>query len=317
MSVPERSRGSSGADATVNAAALTRYTRVAQDSAQRVIASYSTSFGLATRLLAPRCRTAIASVYALVRVADEVVDGVGSAAGLTLPEQLTALRALEAEVDAAIASGFSTNLVVHAFAVAARASGIDASLTRPFFASMEMDLDPHDLDAAEQEAYVYGSAEVVGLMCLQVFLAGRTVPDADREVMTASARALGAAFQNVNFLRDLADDAARGRGYLPGEESGATATSASHAVVDEATKRLWVDRVDADVATARRGLALLPRDCRAGVGAALALFAELNRRIEATPADQLARRRISVPAPVKARLVAAVVLKEAPWRASS
>nr|WP_284252767.1 phytoene/squalene synthase family protein [Litorihabitans aurantiacus] len=315
--MPERSRGSSGADATVNAAALTRYTRVAQDSAQRVIASYSTSFGLATRLLAPRCRTAIASVYALVRVADEVVDGVGSAAGLTLPEQLTALRALEAEVDAAIASGFSTNLVVHAFAVAARASGIDASLTRPFFASMEMDLDPHDLDAAEQEAYVYGSAEVVGLMCLQVFLAGRTVPDADREVMTASARALGAAFQNVNFLRDLADDAARGRGYLPGEESGATATSASHAVVDEATKRLWVDRVDADVATARRGLALLPRDCRAGVGAALALFAELNRRIEATPADQLARRRISVPAPVKARLVAAVVLKEAPWRASS
>lgn len=298
-------------EARVNAAALARYTRVAQESAARVIASYSTSFGVATRLLAPRCRTSIASVYALVRVADEVVDGVGSAAGLTLAEQLTALRALEAEVDAAIASGFSTNLVVHAFAVAARASGIDATQTRPFFASMEMDLDPRDLDPDEQEAYVYGSAEVVGLMCLQVFLAGRT-PHADElEVMTASARALGAAFQNVNFLRDLADDAARGRGYLPGEgETPAT-------VVDEATKRLWVERVDSDVRIAKRGIALLPRDCRAGVAAACALFEELNRRIAATPADQLARRRISVPAPVKARLVAAVVLKEAPWRASS
>lgn len=295
-------------EARVNAAALARYTRVAQESAARVIASYSTSFGVATRLLAPRCRTSIASVYALVRVADEVVDGVGSAAGLTLAEQLTALRALEAEVDAAIASGFSTNLVVHAFAVAARASGIDATQTRPFFASMEMDLDPRDLDPDEQEAYVYGSAEVVGLMCLQVFLAGRT-PHADElEVMTASARALGAAFQNVNFLRDLADDAARGRGYLPGE---------GETVVDEATKRLWVERVDSDVRIAKRGIALLPRDCRAGVAAACALFEELNRRIAATPADQLARRRISVPAPVKARLVAAVVLKEAPWRASS
>lgn len=310
----------SAAEARVNAAALARYTRVAQQSAARVIASYSTSFGVATRLLAPRCRTSIASVYALVRVADEVVDGVGSAAGLTLEEQLTALRALEAEVDGAIASGFSTNLVVHAFAVAARASGIDATQTRPFFASMEMDLDPRDLDPAEQEAYVYGSAEVVGLMCLQVFLAGRT-PHADElEVMTASARALGAAFQNVNFLRDLADDAARGRGYLPGEEAGreASASSATPAtVVDEATKRLWVRRVDTDVRIAKRGIALLPRDCRAGVAAACALFEELNRRIAATPANQLARRRISVPAPVKARLVAAVVLKEAPWRASS
>lgn len=298
-------------EARVNAAALARYTRVAQESAARVIASYSTSFGVATRLLAPRCRTSIASVYALVRVADEVVDGVGSATGLTLAEQLTALRALEAEVDAAIASGFSTNLVVHAFAVAARASDIDATQTRPFFASMEMDLDPRDLDPDEQEAYVYGSAEVVGLMCLQVFLAGRT-PHADElEVMIASARALGAAFQNVNFLRDLADDAARGRGYLPGEgETPAT-------VVDEATKRLWVERVDSDVRIAKRGIALLPRDCRAGVAAACALFEELNRRIAATPAHQLARRRISVPAPVKARLVAAVVLKEAPWRASS
>lgn len=313
MTGPAGPAGSSSSpvEARVNAEALARYTRVAQESAARVIASYSTSFGVATRLLAPRCRTSIASVYALVRVADEVVDGVGSAAGLTLAEQLSALRALEAEVDAAIASGFSTNLVVHAFAVAARASGIDATQTRPFFASMEMDLDPRDLDADEQEAYVYGSAEVVGLMCLQVFLAGRQPPPADRDVMVASARALGAAFQNVNFLRDLADDAARGRGYLPGEgETPAT-------VVDEATKRLWVERVDSDVRIAKRGIALLPRDCRAGVAAACALFEELNRRIAATPADQLSRRRISVPAPVKARLVAAVVLKEAPWRASS
>lgn len=300
--------------------ALARYTRAAQESAARVIATYSTSFGMATRLLAPRCRTSISSVYALVRVADEVVDGVGGAAGLTLEEQRAALHALEAEVDQAVASGFSTNLVVHAFAVAARESGIDASLTRPFFASMEMDLDPHDLDPDEQETYVYGSAEVVGLMCLRVFLTGKRPSAADLEVMTAGARALGAAFQNVNFLRDLADDAARGRGYLPVEgddddsaDDGAKASSA--VVIDEAGKRVWVDKVAADTAIAKRGIALLPSDCRVGVAVACALFEELNRRIAATPAAELARRRISVPAPVKARLVAAVVMKEAPWRA--
>ena len=303
----------------VNAAALRRYTRVAQESAARVIAAYSTSFGVATRMLAPRCRTSIASIYALVRVADEVVDGVGSAAGLTQDEQLVALRDLEREVNEATASGFSTNLVVHAFAVAARESGIDAELVRPFFASMEMDLAPRDLDAAEQEAYVYGSAEVVGLMCLRVFLTGHTYHPDELEVLVAGSRALGAAFQNVNFLRDLADDDARGRGYLPVEGVSAEGVSAvgnaAAAPLDEAGKQAWVEKINADVRIARRGIALLPRDCRVGVALACALFSELNRRIAATPARDLARRRISVPTHVKARIVAGVVIKEAPWRA--
>ncbi|PWD52497.1 phytoene synthase [Serinibacter arcticus] len=287
-----------------------RYTEAAQQSAARVIAVYSTSFGLATRLLAPRCRTSIASIYALVRVADEVVDGVGAAAGLTPEEQLASLRELEAEVERAVASGFSTNLVVHAYAVAARESGIDASLTRPFFASMEMDLAPRDLDPEEQATYVYGSAEVVGLMCLRVFLTGRTPHPDELEVMTAGARALGAAFQNVNFLRDLAADTALGRGYLPTDG----APTAHDGPFDEAAKRAWVEKVAADVRAAKRGIALLPGDCRVGVAVACGLFEELNRRIAATPAAELARRRISVPAPVKARIVASTLMKEAPWR---
>ena len=300
----------------VNANALAHYTRVAQESAARVIAAYSTSFGVATRMLAPRCRTSISSIYALVRVADEVVDGVGAAAGLTPQEQLAALRDLEREVTEATISGFSTNLVVHAFAVAARESGIDAELTRPFFASMEMDLAPRDLDAAEQEAYVYGSAEVVGLMCLRVFLTGHSYGDDELAILTAGSRALGAAFQNVNFLRALADDDARGRGYLPvSPESGGAVGQASDSPLDEAGKRAWVAKINADVRIARRGIALLPRDCRVGVALACALFAELNRRIAATPASELARRRISVPTPVKARIAASVILKEAPWRA--
>src|SRR5690606_14993423 len=123
---------------------------------------------------------------------------------------------LETDTLAAIERGFSANLVVHAFAATARETGIDASLVRPFFSSMRTDLETARHDAASHDAYVYGSAEVVGLMCLHVFVnAGRPRPiDPDPELRDG-ARRLGAAFQELNFLRDLDHDAgALGRDYL-------------------------------------------------------------------------------------------------------
>ncbi|MGO3885385.1 MAG: phytoene/squalene synthase family protein [Mycetocola sp.] len=283
---------------------LDQYTRIAQDAAAQVITGYSTSFSMATRLLPRRCRTHITSVYALVRVADEIVDGVGEAAGLSVEQQRHALNALEAEVEAASASGFSSNVVVHAFARAARDCGITREQTRPFFHSMEMDLDPRALDEDEQQEYVHGSAEVVGLMCLRVFLAGQGVSDEDTARLDEGARALGAAFQNVNFLRDLADDTTRGRDYLPTEADTLT----------EQGKDAWVSRIRADFEIASRTIPLLPRDCRAGVGAARALFAELTRRIDSVPLSELRRVRVSVPATTKARIISTAVLKESPWR---
>lgn len=196
--------------------ALQRYSATASSSARVVITRYSTSFSLACRMLGSPAREHISNVYALVRLADEVVDGVAREAGLKAQEVAAALEQLEAETEAALASGYSTNMIVHAFACTARSQGITTELTRPFFASMRSDLLVTRHDDATLQGYIYGSAEVVGLMCLAVF---RCMPDAPagHEAQTeTAARRLGAAFQKVNFLRDLATDTSElGRSYFP------------------------------------------------------------------------------------------------------
>ncbi|PFG21100.1 phytoene/squalene synthase family protein [Serinibacter salmoneus] len=290
---------------------LGRYTDASRAAAGRVIAAYSTSFGLACTLLGRRVREHIRSVYALVRIADEIVDGTAEQAGLDAEARAGALRALEAETYEAMTTGFSTNLVVHAFAATARECGIPRDVVEPFFASMAMDLSPGPLDDAQQRTYVYGSAEVVGLMCLHVFVP-RPTPE-----QVAGARALGAAFQNVNFLRDLAQDATLGRGYLPvpaevdRERDGvAHPGDVGAGALDEAGKAYWLGRIRADLTAADTGIALLPRDVRGGVRAAWLLFSALADRIEATPAADLARTRVRVPHHVKAGLVVRALLRE-------
>src|SRR5690554_5989880 len=195
---------------------LELYTRVSEHAASVVISKYSTSFRLASRLLAEPIRQQVANIYALVRIADEIVDGATDGAGLSLSEASRALTELEDQTHAALESGYCTNPIVHAFACTARSTGIGRELTEPFFASMRSDLDHTGYDAEGFERYVYGSAEVIGLMCLHAFLAGESRTADERQRMQAGARALGAAFQKVNFLRDLADDYQRlGRSYFP------------------------------------------------------------------------------------------------------
>ncbi|MFF2632292.1 phytoene/squalene synthase family protein [Microbacterium sp. NPDC058021] len=275
---------------------LDLYDRAAQDAAATIIAAYSTSFSLATRLFGARVRPHVRNVYALVRIADEIVDGPAAEAGLP-PETLRrVLDELEAETLTALSRGFSSNLVVHAFCRTARETGIDASLVRPFFASMRTDLDVAAHDAQSHDAYVYGSAEVVGLMCLQVFLnageSGLLVPSPE---LTDGARRLGAAFQDVNFLRDLDHDAtALGRDYLGVRSDGPARTQV-------------LDRIDADLAAAAAVVPLLPSDCRRAVTAAHDLFASLARRLredDRTGGDL----RVRVPDPVKAGLAARAML---------
>lgn len=289
MSTGERDRIATGLDL---------YDRTAQDTAATVIARYSTSFGLACRLLGPRPRPHVRVIYALVRVADEIVDGPAAAAGLSAAEARAVLDDLETETLVAVERGFSANLIVHAFARTARECGIGEDLIRPFFASMRTDLSTQRHDDASHDAYVYGSAEVVGLMCLQVFVnAGAQHPQTPSPDLVDGARRLGAAFQDVNFLRDLDHDAASlGRDYL-GLASGDTSRAAV------------LDRIDADLAAAAAVIPRLPADCRRAVTAAHDLFAELSARLRATPVPE---RRVRVPDLVKARLAARAMLGFAP-----
>lgn len=265
---------------------LALYTLTAQRSSARVISGYSTSFGMATRLLHRRLRPDIRNIYGVVRVADEIVDGAALEAGLGIEAQGEQLDSFEAETLRALRSGYSTNLVVHSFATTARAVGIGPELVVPFFASMRRDLRPVRFTPDELREYIYGSAEVVGLMCLKVFLRGKQVGDTDRLRLEHGACRLGSAFQKINFLRDLsADWEVLGRNYFP---------SIDPSRLTEAQKRHLIDDIDTDLAAAAEVISQLPRECRAAIAAAHGLFNGLTRQLRITPAADLLRHRTRV-----------------------
>jgi phytoene/squalene synthetase len=287
--------------------ALDHYDRAARRAAAVLIDEYSTSFGLATRLLPATTRGHVRDVYALVRLADEVVDGCARESGLDDRGIEAALRQLEQQVDLALETGYSTNPVVHAFGLTAREVGIERALVTPFFASMRMDLERSEHDDASFARYVDGSAEVVGLMCLRAFTVGRRLSTDERDLLERGARRLGAAFQKVNFLRDLAADAdGLGRAYFPGVVP---------AELDETTKHRLLDDIDADLEAAAAALPLLEPGPRRAVATAHGLFAALADRLRATPAEQLRRTRVRVPDVEKLRIAARAMAGRPPGRA--
>ncbi len=276
------------------------YDEAARAAAGAVISRYSTSFAAATRLLGPRVRHHVRAVYALVRVADEIVDGPGREANDD-PERLrAAVDDMEVRTIEAMATGFSPDLIIHAFAVVARECAMSPAMLRPFFDAMRADAAPRPHDERSHQRYVHGSAEVVGLLCLQVFLnagfGGRET--APRSLQNAAQR-LGAAFQNINFLRDEAiDTASLGRDYL-----GAVA-------VDRAE---FLQRIRDDLSAAAAAIPQLPPDCRAAVSAAHDLFAALCDRLErADPSGG----RVRVPDARKLLIVARAALTRRPRRQS-
>jgi 15-cis-phytoene synthase len=274
------------------------YDAVSSDSAALVIRRYSSSFGLASRLLAEPVRGHVQNVYALVRVADELVDAPRERGGPA--EQRLLLDELEADLGRALETGHSANLVVHAFAATARSCGIGEQLTAPFFASMRMDLETRVHDAESFDRYVYGSAEVIGLMCLKAFLLGEPQPVSTYADLAPGAQALGAAFQKVNFLRDLAEDSGLlGRSYFPGIDPARLTDDQRDALLDD---------IEADLDRAAVALPHLPDGSRRAVRVAHALFADLARRLRQTPAAEISRRRVRVPGPAKAVLAARCLL---------
>ena len=283
------------------------YNKAAHESSAVVISQYSTSFGWATNLLPEGIRGKIKDIYALVRVADEIVDGSAAAANgaqkLNIRKQLDDL---EGEVYAAMKVGFSTNLVVHAFALTANEVGITKAIIEPFFTSMRMDITKAKHTPKSFKDYVYGSAEVVGLMCLRAFIAGREslYSPAEKDALNQGALALGAAFQKINFLRDLeADFRALGRSYFPG---------VTVETFDEFQKDHLVADIAADLIVAANSIRLLPKDVRPAVSAAQFLFQELTTKIAATPAEVLISTRIRVSNPRKLVLVAKALLGVTP-----
>ncbi|MDJ0355910.1 squalene/phytoene synthase family protein [Paenarthrobacter sp. PH39-S1] len=275
------------------------YDRVAAQSAAVVIRQYSTSFSLAVRLLAVEIRPHVANVYALVRIADEMVDG-AAAAKIEVSAIGRQLDDLEAEVERAIKCGYSTNLIVHAFARTARAAGFGQELTRPFFSSMRSDLQPAAFTRESFEQYIYGSAEVIGLMCLRAFLIGQCDATGTYEALKDGARHLGAAFQKINFLRDLSMDfMVLGRSYFPDLVPDR---------LTDAQKDGLLDDIDRDLLISKAAISALPPGSRRAVALAHALFSELSRRTRRTPANDLLQRRIRVPNRVKLRLVVAAAL---------
>jgi len=273
---------------------LRRYDRMAFRAARQVIASYSTSFGLATRMLGKQQRTDISNLYAMVRIADEIVDGTTKAAGLDIPATTTLLEEYEHHVLAAPLRRFHPDPILHAYAITARRCKFNPEHIHAFFTSMRTDLQKSMHDAASYQNYIYGSAEVIGLLCVSVFLAGHTVETCHHARIATGAQALGAAFQKINFLRDYAEDhATLGRQYFAPE-------------LTEATKKALIADIRTDLATAETAIALLPPSSRTGVQLATRFFTELTNQLDYTDTRAIRNTRVRLSPTTRARIIAQV-----------
>lgn len=254
------------------------YHRVSASCCRSATEAYSTSFSGAIRLLHPDLREDIYNIYGLVRFADEIVDTFHDY------DRRGLLERFRADTFSAIKEGISLNPILHSFQRTVNARGIGLPLVEAFFRSMEMDLYNTRYDEQEYTEYIYGSAEVVGLMCLAVFCEG----DAKRyDQLRPAARALGAAFQKVNFLRDVnADFHQLARMYFPGVDFS------TFSAADKA--RIEAD-ISADFAKAWPGIVQLPWKARFGVYVAYKYYLSLFRKIRRTQPSVILRKRIRIP----------------------
>lgn len=239
---------------------------------------YSTSFSLGIRTLHPRFRYPVYAIYGFVRYADEIVDTFYD------HDQQSLLEEFKKETYRALDEKISINPVLHSFQKTVREYVIEHELIEAFLRSMEMDLHQQVYDSAGYDDYIYGSAEVVGLMCLRVFCEG---DDALYQQLKAPARRLGAAFQKVNFLRDIKSDyQERGRVYFPGVDFQQFSQSAK-------------DYIEADIQqdfdAAYQGIIRLPAGARLGVYLAYVYYLRLFKKIKNCSAARIADERIRIP----------------------
>jgi phytoene/squalene synthetase len=268
------------------------YNQTTLDCSKKITHNYSTSFGLGIRLIKPSYRWAIYAIYGLVRFADEIVDTFHES------DKQKLLSQFKLETYNAIRDGISLNPVIHSFQLAANKYQIGEELIEPFFQSMEMDLYRSEYNENSYQEYIYGSAEVVGLMCLKVFLDGN---EEKYSLLKPAAQSLGSAFQKVNFLRDMKSDLEdRGRVYFPNVDFSG---------FEETIKRELIEDIQKDFNLAYKGIIQLPTSCRLGVYTAYIYYLKLLEKIERTPANVLINRRIRIANSQKVALLFSSYLK--------
>ncbi|MHA8107663.1 phytoene/squalene synthase family protein [Aquirufa sp. 5-AUSEE-100C1] len=254
------------------------YLQVSLDASKRLTQAYSTSFSSGIRTLDKSYHEAIYAVYGFVRLADEIVD--------TFYEQDQAdlLTRFRQDTYRAIEEKISLNPILHSFQWAVNKFHMERDLIDAFLYSMEMDLTDRVYDQATYKQYIYGSAEVVGLMCLRVFCAGDL---AEYERLKPDACALGSAFQKINFLRDIKSDFEdRGRVYFPGIDY--------NNFTESEKKEIEAD-IQADFDAGLRGIENLPKTARKGVLLAYEYYIRLFEKIKLVPVERLKSERIRVP----------------------
>lgn len=265
--------------------ALKLYDRVCAECSVLTTKAYSTSFSLGIRFLGKQLREPIYSIYGYVRFADEIVDTFHHT------EKAKLFNRFKKDTDLAIEEKISLNPILHSFQQVYHQYSLDKRHVDLFLQSMEWDLKRADYDRMGFEQYIVGSAEVVGLMCLKVFVDG---DQKEYERLQPFAERLGAAFQKINFLRDLkADYEEMGRSYFPNLDMSR---------FDEKTKQVIEEEIDADFKEAYKGIIELPRSSRLGVYIAYIYYLRLFQKIRSLPSERIMEERIRIPNARKATL---------------
>ncbi|MFC0515337.1 phytoene/squalene synthase family protein [Mucilaginibacter angelicae] len=277
---------------TMRVPMMNLYDETCFECSKLITKQYSTSFSLGIKTFDKNFRYPIYAIYGFVRYADEIVDTFHGY------DQQQLISRFEQETFKAIKEGISTNPVIHSFQQVVNKYGIDHELIMAFLKSMQMDLDNKAHDKDSYQAYIYGSAEVIGLMCLRVF----TNDEVLYQSLIPKARSLGAAFQKVNFLRDVkADYTERGRTYFPGIDFNNFTEQDKLAIEAE---------IKHDFDEAFEGIKRLPVGTRLGVYIAYIYYLQLFKKISYTPASVILQKRIRVSDARKMSLYIKAVLQQ-------
>ncbi len=255
------------------------FDNVSYACSKMVTTSYSTSFSMATKMLDSSIRRDIYNIYGFVRFADEIVDTFHDYDKQHLFERF------EKDLYSALQDKISLNPILNAFQHTYHNYGIQRDLVEAFMKSMRMDLTKKKYASVEEyKEYIYGSADVVGLMCLRVFVDGN---DEAYEALKDSAMALGSAFQKVNFLRDLkADHDDLNRTYFPNTDLNE---------LDEGSKNKIVQEIEEDFKQGYQGIMKLPNKAKFGVFTAYTYYRKLLKKLRNTPSREIKKKRIRVP----------------------
>ncbi len=255
------------------------FDKISEECSKNVTKSYSTSFSLATKMLSVSIRQDIYNIYGFVRFADEIVDTFHE----YNKEEL--FKRFVNDLNHSLSENISLNPILNSFQKTVNKYNIDRDLINAFLKSMKQDLIKKNYkNDKEYNEYIYGSADVVGLMCLKVFVSGN---DEDYEKLKPYAKALGSAFQKVNFLRDLNDDYKKlDRVYFPGIDYG---------TFDESAKSNIMKDIKKDFAIALKGIYMLPNNSKFGVYAAYKYYKRLLNKLEKTSHIKIKNQRVRVP----------------------